>query len=77
MTNSVTPFLLLSDRALWIRDRRRLRRAFTGPLQDGLPQEIFDLAIDAPQVVLRPPLQLGPEITVNAKEKGLPFSHVE
>jgi hypothetical protein len=42
-----------------------------------LPQEIFDLAIDAPQVVLRPPLQLGPEITVNAKEKGLPFSHVE
>jgi hypothetical protein len=71
----MTKPLFLSNGVLGARGRRRLL-AFTRPLQDGLPQEILDLTIDTPQVVLGPALQLGPEITVNAKEKGLPFTHV-
>ena len=68
--------LFLSNRVPGARGRRRRLLGFTRPLQGSLAQEILDLTIDTPQVVLGPALQLGPEITVNAKQKGLPFSHV-
>ena len=68
--------LFLANRVPGVRGRRRRLLGFTRPLQDRLAQEILDLTIDTPQVVLGPALQLDPEITVNAKQKGLPFSHV-
>ena len=38
-----------------------------------LPQKVFDLAVDTTQFVLSPGFQLGPELGINAKQKGLAF----
>jgi hypothetical protein len=36
-----------------------------------LPEEIFDLAVDTTQFVLRPGFQFSPELGINTKQKGL------
>ena len=36
-------------------------------LLNRLSQEVFDLAVDAPQFGLRPAFQFGPELRINAK----------
>ncbi len=36
-------------------------------LLNRLSEEVFDLAVDAPQFGLRPAFQLGPELRINAK----------
>ncbi len=40
-------------------------------LLNRLSEEVFDLAVDAPQFGLRPAFQLGPELRINTKEKRL------
>jgi hypothetical protein len=42
-------------------------------LLDGLPQEIFDLTIDAAEFILRPGFELGPMRRIDAQKKGFPF----
>jgi hypothetical protein len=34
-----------------------------------LPEQVFDLAVDAPQFVLRPGFQIRPERRIDAQEK--------
>lgn len=54
-------------------DWRRLRRgrgllrlgAFA--LLDGLAEEVFDLAVDAAQIVLRPGFEFGPERRIDSQ----------
>ncbi len=40
-------------------------------LLNRLSEEVFDLAVDAPQFGLRPAFQFGPELRINTKQKGL------
>jgi hypothetical protein len=35
-----------------------------------LPEEVFDLAVDTTQFVLRPGFQFSPELGINTKQKG-------
>ena len=45
------------------------------PLLNRLAQHVLDLTVDAAQLVLRPGFELGPEIRVDTKKKGLSVSH--
>ena len=42
-------------------------------VEQCLPQQVFDLAIEAPQIVLRPPLQRAVDQGVQAQEKRFAF----
>lgn len=48
---------------IWWRWRRQLDAAFL----DCLPQQILQLTVEAPQILVGPPLQGGEELFVNSK----------
>jgi hypothetical protein len=43
--------------------------------EHGLLQDVFNLAVDTAQVILRPDLQVGPERRINSQEKRFAWGH--
>jgi len=43
---------------------------------DGLPENVFDLAVDTAQFVLRPRFKLGPKRGIDPQQKRLPVRHL-
>src|SRR5437899_9307397 len=52
-----------------------LSRLAASALLHGLAEKVFDLTVDAAQLVLRPGFELGPERRIDAQKKGLSFHH--
>ncbi|HKP30762.1 MAG TPA: hypothetical protein VJU15_15225, partial [Gemmatimonadales bacterium] len=44
-------------------------------LQQALPEKVFDLSVQAAQLVVRPALERLMDRGIQAKEKRFPFSH--
>src|SRR5262245_29658191 len=42
---------------------------------NGLPKEVFDLAVHAAQLILSPCLEFRPQSLIDAQKKGLSFPH--
>ncbi len=43
------------------------------PLLHGLPQEVFDLSVDAAQLVRRPAFEIAPELGCDAEQETFAF----
>lgn len=59
---------VLSDGGLPPLGRRQASR-----VEQSLSQQVFDLAIEAPQIVVGPPLQRAMDLGVEAQEKRFAF----
>ena len=63
---------------MWRRCRGRRSKAGVpgaAAFEDGLLEEVLDLAVDAAQFVLRPGFQLAPERRIDPQQKVFAFSH--
>ena len=71
ITGSITSISSRPHAPLLLRrgPRPRFRLSPPLPLEQRLLQQVFDLPIHTAQFVLRPELQLSPELRVNSKEK--------